>query len=81
MVMMLTLLGLAGGLILLCFALFSRIKTMQYISLDVQVLTSMWMEPYQVSKSEIEFHMMNIIYAALHMHTHAEKSTLSCTDG
>ena len=35
---------------------------------------------YQVSKPEIEFHMMDIMYAALHMRAHTKKTTFSCKD-
>ena len=35
---------------------------------------------YQVSKPEMEFHMINIINAALPMRTQTEKTTFSCKD-
>ena len=35
---------------------------------------------YQVSKPEIDFHIINIIYAALPMHAQIEKTTFSCKD-
>ena len=35
---------------------------------------------YQASKPEMEFHMMNIIYAALSMRAQTEKTTFSCKD-
>ena len=35
---------------------------------------------YQASKPELEFHMINMIYAALSMRTQTEKTTLSCKD-
>ena len=35
---------------------------------------------YQASKLEIEFHMINITYAALHMRAQTEKTTFSCKD-
>ena len=35
---------------------------------------------YQVSKPEIEFHIMNIMYAELHMRTHTENTSFSCKD-
>ena len=35
---------------------------------------------YQVSKLEMEFSMINIIYAALLMHAQTEKMTFSCKD-
>ena len=35
---------------------------------------------YQVSKPEMEFHMINIIYAALPMRAQTEKTTFSCKD-
>ena len=35
---------------------------------------------YQVSKPEMEFHMINIIYAALPMCAQTEKTTFSCKD-
>ena len=35
---------------------------------------------YQASKPEMEFHMMNTMYAALPMHAQTEKMTFSCKD-
>ena len=35
---------------------------------------------YQVSKPEMELHMINIIYAASTMHAKTEKTTFSCKD-
>ena len=35
---------------------------------------------YQVFKTEMELHMINIIYAALPMREQTEKTTLSCKD-
>ena len=35
---------------------------------------------YQASKPEMEFHMINITYVALHMHAQTEKTTFSCKD-
>ena len=35
---------------------------------------------YQVSKPEMDFHMINIIYAALPMRAQTEKTTFSCKD-
>ena len=35
---------------------------------------------YQASKPEMEFHMINIIYAALPTHAQTEKTTFSCKD-
>ena len=35
---------------------------------------------YQVSKPEIEFNMMNIIYMLLRMYMHREKTTFICKD-
>ena len=35
---------------------------------------------YQVSKPEMEFHMIVIIYMALPMHAQTEKTTFSCKD-
>ena len=35
---------------------------------------------YQVSKTEMEFQMINIIYAALSMRALSEKTTFSCKD-
>ena len=35
---------------------------------------------YQVSKPEMELHMINTIYAALPMHTETKKTTFSCYD-
>ena len=35
---------------------------------------------YQVFKPEMEFNMLNIIYVALRMCTHTEKTTFKCKD-
>ena len=35
---------------------------------------------YQVSKPEMELHMINMIYAALPMRAQTEKMTFSCKD-
>ena len=35
---------------------------------------------YEASKPESEFHMINMIYAALPIHAQTEKTTFSCTD-
>ena len=33
-----------------------------------------------MSKPEMEFHMINVTYVALHMHAETEKTTFSCKD-
>ena len=41
------------------------------------MLNRIW---YQASKPELEFHIINIMYAALPMRAHTEKTTFSCKD-